>query len=105
MKMGWGGLMIRQLAILALLAAVLALAQQAVAAPAAKVPCSSFQKLPDGKWKVLRAVKIQNGQVSVVLNPGSPISPGARVTGVDIYAALEASCAAAASPSVPGARP
>jgi hypothetical protein len=97
--------MIRQLAISALLASALALAHQAIAAPAAKVPCGSFQKLPDGKWKVLRAVKIQNGQVSVMLNPGSPISPGARVTGVDIYAALEASCQSAANPPGPGAHP
>lgn len=94
--------MIRQLATSALLASAIALAHQAIAAPA-KVPCSSFQKLPDGKWKVLRAIKIQNGQVSVMLNPGTPISPGARVTGVDIYAALEASCASGASPPVPGA--
>jgi hypothetical protein len=97
--------MIRQLAISALLASSLALAPQAMAAPAAKVPCGSFQKLPDGKWKVVRTVKIQNGQVSVVLNPGSPISPGARVTGVDIYAALEASCSAGASPPPGGAHP
>jgi len=91
--------MIGRLAISALAAFSLALSPLAVPALAASAPCGSFQKQPDGKWKVMRTVKLQNGQVSVVLSPGTPISPGAHVTGVDIYAALQASCQSTSPPS------
>jgi hypothetical protein len=94
--------MIGRVAISALAAFLLALLLLAVPAQAAKAPCASFQKQPDGKWKVLRTVKIQNGQVSVVLSPGTPISPGAHVTGVDIYSALQASCQSAGAPPPSG---
>lgn len=57
-----------------------------------KAPCSSFQKLPDGKWTVVKPIKIQNGNASVTLNTGTPINPETRVVGVNIYAALEKSC-------------
>jgi hypothetical protein len=55
-------------------------------------PCRAFQKLPNGKWSVVQAVKIENGKTSVTVNAGTIIVPGMRVTGVDIYAALEKSC-------------
>ena len=41
-----------------------------------KAPCGSFQKLPNGKWSVVRPVKIENGHTSVVINPGTTIGPG-----------------------------
>jgi ABC-type transport system substrate-binding protein len=83
--------MIKYLSIPAVLASTL-LASIAVYAQSAKAPCASFQKLPDGKWSVLRPVKIENGNANATLYPGTTISPGTRVTGVDIYAALQQSC-------------
>ena len=41
-----------------------------------KAPCGSFQKLPNGKWGVVRPVKIENGHTSVMINPGTTIGPG-----------------------------
>ncbi len=83
--------MIKYLSIPAVLASSL-LASIPVFAQADKAPCGSFRKLPDGKWNVVKAVKIENGKVSAMLSPGTAIGPGTRVTGVDIYAALEKSC-------------
>lgn len=57
-----------------------------------KAPCSSFQKLPAGRWNVLKPVEIDNGKVTVTINPGTSISPSTRVAGVNLYAALEKSC-------------
>ena len=51
-----------------------------------KAPCGSFQKMPDGKWKVVSPVKIETDKGSGML------SPGKNVGGVDIYAALQRSC-------------
>jgi hypothetical protein len=57
-----------------------------------KAPCASFQRLPDGKWKVLRPVKIEHASASVMLSAGVTIGPGTKAAGVDIYAALQKSC-------------
>ena len=70
----------------ALLASVTAQAQSG------KAPCGSFQKLPDGQWSVLRTVKIEHGNASAMINPGTTIGPGTRVAGADIYLALKRSC-------------
>ena len=53
-------------------------------AQSGKPPCGAFQKLGDGKWNVVKAVKIENGNASVMLKPGTSIGPGTRVSGVDI---------------------
>lgn len=60
--------------------------------PKGNAPCEAFQKLPDGRWTVIRPVNIVNGTASITLNRGAYLSPGTLVTGVDIYAALERSC-------------
>ena len=83
--------MIKQLSIVTVFVSSI-LASLPALAQAGKAPCSSFHKLPDGKWSVLRPVKIDNGRVSATINPGTTISPGTRVTGVDIYVALEKNC-------------
>jgi hypothetical protein len=57
-----------------------------------KAPCGSFQKQTDGKWKVIAPVKIETDKGSGMLSPGTVISPGKQVGGVDIYAALQRSC-------------
>jgi hypothetical protein len=57
-----------------------------------KAPCGSFQKLPDGKWKVVSPVKIETDKGSGMLSPGKTINPGTNVAGVDIFAALQRSC-------------
>lgn len=57
-----------------------------------KAPCASFQRLPDGKWKVLRPVKLERASASVMLSAGVTIGPGTKAVGVDIYAALQKSC-------------
>jgi hypothetical protein len=57
-----------------------------------KAPCASFQRLPDGKWKVLRPVKIEHASAGVMLSAGMTIGPGTKAVGVDIYAALQKSC-------------
>jgi hypothetical protein len=85
--------MIKHLSIPAVFAsATVILTAMPVFAVTDKAPCSSFQKLPDGKWNVLRPVKIENGKVTVTINPGTSISPSTRVAGVNLYAALEKSC-------------
>jgi len=84
--------MIKHRSIPAVVAVSMTLVSMPVSAQTSKAPCSAFQKLPDGKWNVLRPVKIEIGKVSVTVNPGTTIGPGTRVTGVDIYAALEKSC-------------
>ena len=55
-------------------------------------PCGSFQKLADGKWKVVAPVKIETDKGSGMLSPGRTIVPGTQVGGVDIFAALQRSC-------------
>jgi hypothetical protein len=71
-----------------LLASVAAFAQTGTA------PCGSFQRLPNGKWSVAKQIKIEHGNANAILNPGTIISPGTQVAGVDIYAALQRSCQA-----------
>lgn len=61
-------------------------------AQSAKAPCGSFQKLPDGKWTALKAIKIEHGNETAILNQGMVIAPGTRVASVDLYAALQKSC-------------
>jgi hypothetical protein len=39
----------------------------ACAARADKAPCAAFQRLPNGNWNVVKAVKIENGKASVML--------------------------------------
>ena len=72
--------------------ALLLLACPAVRAEGDKAPCGSFHKLADGKWSVVKQVKIAHGNTNTMLNPGTAIGPGTRIAGVDIYAALEKSC-------------
>jgi hypothetical protein len=57
-----------------------------------KPPCPAFQKMPNGKWNVVKLVKIENGSASVMLKPGTSIVPGMLVTNYDVYSALEKSC-------------
>ena len=57
-----------------------------------KAPCGSFQKQPDGKWKVVSPVKIETDKGSGMLSPGTIIAPGRQIAGVDIFAALQRSC-------------
>jgi hypothetical protein len=83
--------MIKRLSIVTIFVSPI-LASLPALAQAGKAPCSAFHKLPDGKWSVLRPVKIENGKVSATINPGTTIGPGTRVTGVDIYVALEKNC-------------
>lgn len=83
--------MIRHFSILTAVACAF-LASTAVGAQTGRAPCGSFQKLPDGKWRALKPVKIENGSVSAMIGIGTIIGPGARVTGLDVYAALEKSC-------------
>ena len=71
----------------------------AIAAPATAAnttttmaPCRSFQKLPDGKWKVLNGINIEHGHNKTTLRPGIVVNIGMSVSGVDLYAALEKNC-------------
>jgi len=57
-----------------------------------KAPCSAFHKLSDGNWSVSSPIKIEHGNSSAMLSPGLIISPGTKVAGVNIYAALQKSC-------------
>jgi hypothetical protein len=59
-----------------------------------KAPCGSFKKLSDGKWSVVKQIKIEHGNESAVLNPGTIIAPGTRVAGADVYDALQRGCPA-----------
>jgi hypothetical protein len=58
-------------------------------------PCRSFQKLPDGKWKVLNGINIEHGHTKTMLRPGIVVNIGMSVSGVDLYAALEKNCGTA----------
>jgi hypothetical protein len=82
--------MIRHLSISTTLAFILAVS--ASYAQTEKAPCGTFQRLSNGKWNVVKQIKIEHGRASAVLNPGTIISPGTQVAGVDIYAALQRSC-------------
>jgi hypothetical protein len=71
----------------------------AIAAPATAAttttttaPCRSFEKLPDGKWKVINGINIEHGQTKTMLRPGTVVNIGMSVSGVDLYAALEKNC-------------
>jgi len=83
--------MIRHLSFQIAVASAL-LASTAVSAQTGKAPCGAFAKLPDGKWRVLKPVKIENGNLNAMVGTGTIISPGTRVTGVDLHAALEKNC-------------
>ena len=74
------------------LMAAVGLISLCISARADKAPCAAFQKLPNGNWNVVKAVKIENGKAIVMLKPGTSIAPGMLVTNVDIYAALQKSC-------------
>ena len=67
-------------------------ASSAPTTPTRSAPCGSFQKLSDGKWSVVKQIKIEHGNASTVLNPGSILGPGTRVAGIDVYAELERNC-------------
>ena len=54
--------------------------------------CGNFQKLAGGEWSVTKQIKIEHGNASAMLDPGTIIGPGSRVAGADIYAALEKNC-------------
>ena len=64
----------------------------AATAQTTAAPCGSFKKLSDGKWVVTKQIKIEYGNASAVLNPGTTISPGTRVAGADIYGELQRGC-------------
>ena len=55
-------------------------------------PCGSFKQLPDGKWTVVNPINIQHGNMNTMLSPGTVVSSGTLVSGVDLYAALQKSC-------------
>jgi hypothetical protein len=57
-----------------------------------KAPCASFQRLTDGTWKVVSPVKIETDKGSGMLSPGTTITAGKQIAGVNIYAALQRSC-------------
>lgn len=57
-----------------------------------KAPCDSFQRLANGNWKVVKLIKIENGQTSVMLSSGTIVAPGTKAAGADIYAALQKTC-------------
>jgi hypothetical protein len=63
-----------------------------VGAETTKAPCGSFKKLSDGRWSVSKQIKIEHGNDSAVLNPGTIIGPGTRAAGADIYTALQRGC-------------
>ncbi len=63
-----------------------------VHAQAGGAPCGSFHKLPNGNWSVVNPVKIEHENSSAMLSKGTIIGPGTRVSGVDIFAALNKSC-------------
>ena len=67
-------------------------ASPAPTTPTRSAPCGSFQKLSDGKWSVVKQIRIEHGNASTVLNPGSILGPGTRVAGIDVYAELERNC-------------
>jgi hypothetical protein len=84
--------MIKRLAFSAILGFSLAASSALHAQTGGKAPCGSFRKLSDGKWIVIKQLKIENGGASAILNSGMVISPGFRSAGADIYAALQKSC-------------
>jgi hypothetical protein len=73
----------------------LAMAIPVAAAPqtTTTAPCGSFKQLPDGKWTVVNPINIQHGNMNTMLSPGTVVSIGMQVSGVDLYAALQKSCA------------
>lgn len=64
----------------------------AAAQATTKAPCKSFKQLPDGKWAVLNPINIQHGNANTTLSPGTVVSIGMKVSGVDLYSALQKSC-------------
>jgi hypothetical protein len=85
--------MIRSIVFAATALAFTAMAPLVGFAEGDKAPCGSFQKLADGTWKVVSPVKIETDKGSGMLGPGTTISAGKQIAGVDIYAALQRSCA------------
>jgi hypothetical protein len=53
------------------------------------LPATLFKNWLMESGNIVKTVKIENGRTSAMLSPGTSIGPGTRVTGVDIYAALE----------------
>jgi hypothetical protein len=83
--------MTRNLSISTVLTLIL-LSSGAAAAVTITAPCGSFKKLSNGNWAVVKPIKIENGNNSAFLNPGTIVGPGSRVAGFDIYAALQSGC-------------
>ena len=77
--------MTKSLSISTLLAFIL-ISSAAAYAETTAAPCGSFKKLSDGRWSVAKQIKIEHGNESALLNPGTIIAPGTRVAGADIYA-------------------
>jgi hypothetical protein len=57
-----------------------------------KAPCGSFKQLPDGKWTVVKPINIQHDNINTMLSPGTVVTSGMQVSGVDLYATLQKSC-------------
>jgi len=83
--------MTKNLSILTVLAFFL-ISSAAAHAETTQAPCGSFKKLSDGKWSVVKPIKIEHGNESALLNPGTIIAPGTRVAGADVYDALQRGC-------------
>lgn len=84
--------MIRSIVFAATTVAFTALAPLVGLAEGDQAPCGSFQKQTDGTWKVIRPVKIETDKGSGMLSPGTTITAGKQIAGVNIYAALQRSC-------------
>jgi hypothetical protein len=68
------------------------LSSGATAAETTSAPCGSFKKLSNGNWTVTKPIRIEHGNASAFLNPGTIISPGTRVAGADVYGELQRGC-------------
>lgn len=84
--------MMRAIVVGTTIVAFTALAPFVAFAQGDKAPCGSFERLTDGTWKVVSPVKIETDKGSGMLSPGTTITAGKTIAGVNIYAALQRSC-------------
>jgi hypothetical protein len=56
------------------------------------IPCSVFQKNPDGSWSAKQQITITGPNGQVTISPGVSYRPGVAFMGIDLAAQLEQQC-------------
>jgi hypothetical protein len=69
-----------------------ALAQVSTTPPSLAIQCQSFERQPNGMWKIIQPVTIVSQGATISLGPGAAFGPGVIFAGINLYELLERQC-------------